>query len=186
MLHAIIAFHKFNIAQPYCILLHIPTPPPSLLHCIVLHNSTPPPQLLHCVLHCCRSSLNELCDDLHVNKIVLLRRLGECVCLYVEWCVYVCWFIISKCRQCSILKLGSSISRHIITLYQLYTVVYNTLRIYCNVLTIALLGVQLVLREYDFTTQPSFTEEDIFNILPIIRMAQFKVSTVKQGNALKQ
>ena len=37
-------------------------------------------------------------------------------------------------------------------------------------------GVQLVLREYHFTTQPTFTEEDIFNLLPIIRIAQFKVN----------
>ncbi|XP_065893246.1 clustered mitochondria protein homolog [Dysidea avara] len=42
-------------------------------------------------------------------------------------------------------------------------------------------SVQLVLREYDFTTQPSFTEEDIFNLLPIIRVAQFKPS---DGSAL--
>ena len=37
-------------------------------------------------------------------------------------------------------------------------------------------GVQLVLREYHFTTQPTFTEDDIFNLLPIIWMAQFKVN----------
>jgi len=45
-----------------------------------------------------------------------------------------------------------------------------------SVLIIVPLGVQLVLREYDFTAQPSFTEEDIYDLLPIIRLAQFKVN----------
>ena len=37
-------------------------------------------------------------------------------------------------------------------------------------------GVQLIVREYDFTAQPTFSEGDIFNILPVVKTTMIKVS----------
>jgi len=52
---------------------------------------TYPHHYCYIVLHCCRSSLNKLCNSLRINKIVLLRRLckcvGEIVCV---WCSVHC------------------------------------------------------------------------------------------------
>ena len=46
-------------------------------------------------------------------------------------------------------------------------------------------GIQLIVKEYDFTAQPTFSEGDVFNVLPIVKTAIIKVSDYSLISALQ-
>ena len=98
------------------------------------------------------------------------------VCMCVEICLYVC---MHTCTVAYVVCFCVYLWYDYILLYYLCKYSLHYYHIYTHT------GIQLIVKEYDFTAQPTFSEGDVFNVLPIVKTAIIKVSHHSLVNTLQ-